>query len=242
MTEEQKIRLCNYIDCTMLSSQALLHAVQNPRMPLRFVVQAMFIEQLNTRRSLFSAANHHNHNPQSEDSATLTALIQRDAALRQVAQLKAAISTTNSRIQSLERELSAMRKCLQESENNRNALNSRRSQSFRFSSENKIERGQMGSVSSASFRIVTSKGLRASKSSASDQESFDRSPLVEKKSRRRFIDVLKSAFRMSSLVSKKNLESNGAGKFEGERKNTSDRCEFGDREVVVIKKDIPNRH
>ncbi|KAL3526883.1 hypothetical protein ACH5RR_011539 [Cinchona calisaya] len=249
LTEEEKIRMCNYIDCTILSSQVLMHAVQNPRMPLRFVVQAMFIEQLNTRRSILSAANHHqNHRPQNEpqnvDSVTLGAILQRDAALRQVAQLKAAMTTTNSRIQSLEKELSGMRRRLQESENTRNTLDSDRSQSFRFSSENKIERGQIGSVSSASFRIITHKDHRAGGSSSSDQESSDRSPVVEKKLGRRFINGLRSAFRVSSLVSKKKLESNiGAAQFAGDAKNsTHDKYEVGNRDVIVIKKDLPYRH
>ncbi|KAI3511951.1 hypothetical protein L1887_19112 [Cichorium endivia] len=56
MTEEEGSKICNYIACSNLSPEILMHAVQNPRMPLRFVVQAMFVEQLNTRRSVFSAA------------------------------------------------------------------------------------------------------------------------------------------------------------------------------------------
>ncbi|KAL3525598.1 hypothetical protein ACH5RR_013970 [Cinchona calisaya] len=200
ITEEQKIRICNYIDCTILSSQVLMDAVQNPRMPLRFVFQAMFVEQLNTRRSIFSAADKHNHiKHQTKDPSTLGALIQRDAALHQVAQLKAAMSTTNSRIRSLEKELSGMRKRLQESENTRN-----RSQSFRFSSENKIERGQMRSVSSASFRVIASKDddhrAVAGSSSSDDQESSNRSSLVKKRLGRRLINGLKSALRVSILM------------------------------------------
>lgn len=231
--------MCNYIDCTILSSQVLIHAVQNPRMPLRFVVQAMFIEQLNTRRSIFSAADQHNHHKhQKEDPDTLGAIIQRDAALSQVAQLKTAMNTTNSRIQSLEKELSGMRKRLQDSENSRNSIDSGRSQSFRFSSENKIEKGQIGSVSSASFRIISSKGHRAAGSTSSDQELSDRSPLAEKKLGRRLIDGLKSALRVSNLVSKKNMDSNGAGKF-GDGKNVTKKYEVGDGDVVVIKKDVP---
>lgn len=240
ITEEQKTRMCNYIDCTILSSQVLMHAVQNPRMPLRFVVQAMFVEQLNTRRSIFSAADHRSRKNSDEASTTLGAILQRDAALRQVAQLKAAMSTTNSRIQSLEKELNGMRKRLQESQNTQDSLDSGRSQSCRFSSENKIERGQVGSVSSASFRIMTSKDRRgAGGSSSSDQESSDRSRLAEKKLGRRLMDGLKSALRVSSLVSKKKSESSGAGKLGGDGENVTQKYEIGDGDVIVIKKDLP---
>ncbi|XP_027179194.1 BTB/POZ domain-containing protein At3g49900-like isoform X1 [Coffea eugenioides] len=239
ITEEQKTRMCNHIDCSILSSQVLMHAVQNPRMPLRFVVQAMFVEQLNTRRSIFSAADHRSRKNSNEASATLGAILQRDAALRQVAQLKAAMSTTNSRIQDLEKELNGMRKRFQESQNSQNSLDSGRSQSFRFSSENKIERGQVGSVSSASFRIMTSKDHRGAGSSSFDQESSDRSQSAEKKLGRRLMDGLKSALRVSSLVSKKKFESSGAGKFGGDGENVTEKCEIGKGDVIVIKKDLP---
>lgn len=240
LTEEQKFRICNYIDCTTLSAQLLMHAVQNPRMPLRFVVQAMYVEQLNTRRSIISASNHRNHTDEkqqihqsreSEDQVTLGAILERDAALRQVAQLKAAMDTTNLRIQSLEKELKGMRKLLLESENSRNpnALDSGRSQSFRFSTQNKIERGQIGSVSSASLRFTSSKDkLDCSSSSV---ESLEKSSPPEKKLGRRLIDGLKSAFR----VSKKKTDSADHSRLEGECKS----YEVGKGDVIIIKKNLP---
>ncbi|CAI9111276.1 OLC1v1011461C2 [Oldenlandia corymbosa var. corymbosa] len=265
ITEEQKIRMCNYIDCTILSSQGLMHAVQNPAMPLRFIVQAMFVEQLNTRRSIFSAADNHNYNrnnnnnkPQhqkiQDSTSTLGAILQRDAALRQVAQLKAAMDTTNSRIQSLEKELIGMRKRLQDAESHnheQSTLDSGRSQSFRFSSENRIERGQIGSVSSASFLSMRNNkkdGIKAAAWSISsdDQEScdgFGSSPVqanTNKKLGRRFMDGLKSAFRVTNLVPKK-LERNTitAGKVNGEKKNTPEKYEIGGRNIVIVRKDPP---
>ncbi|CAK9144765.1 unnamed protein product [Ilex paraguariensis] len=227
ITDDQKTRICNYIDCTILSPQLLMHAVQNPRMPLRFVVQAMFVEQLNTRRSIFSAADHHNHvrKHQSKNAATLGAIIQRDAALRQVAQLKSAMDATSSRIQTLETELSGMRKLLTDSENHRNSvLDSGRSASFRLSSEKMVEREQRGS---ASFRIV-SRRVGAGGSSSSEG-SGDGSPRIEKGFRRRLMSGLKSALRVSSSASKKKSES----KVDG------DGDDSGKRDVIVIKKDKP---
>lgn len=266
ITEEQKIRICNYIDCNTLSSELLMHAVQNPRMPLRFVVQAMFIEQLNTRRSIFSAADHHtrtkhqnqNQNHPSEDSATLGAILERDAALRQVAQLKAAMNTTNSRIQSLEKELNGMRKILGESssENSKsNPLDSVRSQSFRFSSEkndNRIERGQIGSVSSASLRFTESKdrfGGRVGSNSSSEEESIDRNPAAagdQKNLGRRLINGLKNAFRVSALISKKKPEQQpcpDSGRFEEDDEGGDIGYQVGKNvDVIVIKKNLPFSH
>lgn len=219
-----------------------MHAVQNARMPLRFVVQAMFIEQLSTRRSILTATAADNHNQnhhhydhnidhlQNKNEVSLGTILERDAALRQVSQLKAAMNATSSRIQSLEQELSGMKKLLNESDQNtKNNLshNSARSASFRLSSENKIDRGQIGSVSSASFRILTARD-RAN----SSEVSYEESTKVEKSTfSRRFMNGLKSAFR----VSKKKTET----KLENVKEAEVGKQQHGD--VVVIKKDVPFR-
>ncbi|CAI9260715.1 unnamed protein product [Lactuca saligna] len=197
MTEEEGSKICNYIDCSNLSSQILMHAVQNPRMPLRFVVQAMFIEQLNTRRSVFSAAKtlkNQNH-PIKEPAAgattvTLGAILQRDAARRQVAQLKATMDYTSTRIQSLEEELNGMRKILNKSDTG-HITDRVKSESFRFSSETerRVERGQRGSVSSGSFQAVDMEN-------GSDHSSDQGSP---RRFGKRVMNGLKSAFRKSGL-------------------------------------------
>ncbi|KAH0697420.1 hypothetical protein KY290_016185 [Solanum tuberosum] len=233
ITDEEKIIMCNYIDCSILSPQLLMHAVQNARMPLRFVVQAMFIEQLSTRRSILTstaADNHDHHNDllRSKNDVSLGAILERDAALRQVSQLKAAMNATSSRIQSLEQELSGMKKLLNESDQNAKN-NSARSASFRLSSENKIDRGQIGSVSSASFRILTARDRAVMGSSNSSEVSYEK---VEKINfSRRFMNGLKSAFR----VSKKKTET----KVENVKETEGGKQQHG--EVVVIKKDVPFR-
>ncbi|CAA0841066.1 Formin-like protein 6 [Striga hermonthica] len=107
LREDQKTQMCNHIDCTIVSPTLLMHAVQNPRMPLRFVVQAMFLQQLSTRDAIIS------NSQEQKDSITLGAILERDAALRQVSHLKAVVSATSSRIESLERELGGMRKALE---------------------------------------------------------------------------------------------------------------------------------
>ncbi|GFP78899.1 BTB/POZ domain-containing protein at3g49900, partial [Phtheirospermum japonicum] len=231
LSDDHKIQMCNYIDCGILSPKLLMHAVQNPRMPLRFVVQAMFLQQLNTRHNIISAANDHlnnkKHGEDQKDSITLGAILQRDAALRQVSHLKAVMSATNSRIQTLERELSGMRKLMNESESIKNRIDSGRSASFRFSSDssNKIERGQRGSVSALSLRNVKTEVM-----SSSEESSSDGCPKVEKSFGRRLVSGLKSAFGLQ----KKKRESKANGlknreNFEGEDGNED--------KIVIIKKD-----
>lgn len=84
---------------------------------------------------------------ESPDADTLGALLQRDAALRQVAQLKSAMNATSSRIQSLEKELTVMRQVVQDNTGVKsNQTDSSRSASFRLGSERKVERGQKGSI------------------------------------------------------------------------------------------------
>ncbi|KAI7736021.1 hypothetical protein M8C21_003673 [Ambrosia artemisiifolia] len=194
MTEEEGSKICNYIDCSNLSPQMLMHAVQNPRMPLRFVVQAMFIEQLNTRRSVFSAAQTlktTNHRPTKQPAATsvtLGAILQRDAAIRQVTDLRNTMYYTSSRIQSLEDEINGLRKILNKSDSGQ-VTGRVKSESFRFSSERRVERGQRGSVSSGSFRTVDT-GI------GSDYSGDDESP---RRFGKRVMDGLKSVFRKSGL-------------------------------------------
>lgn len=212
MPEEQKTRICNSIDCNILSPQLLMHAVQNPRMPLRFIVQAMLIEQLNTHRSFISTIlwRHQNLSVNQEDGTgnfaadvtTIGALLQHDAALRQVTQLRAAIDTTTSRIQSLEKELSHMKAVLIESERQGNAMNARnnlscRSVSCRLSCKglNKVERGERGSVSSSNLHFHALPAIGNENANLKNK----------KKLGNLFMRGLKSAFRVSKSGSKKDL-------------------------------------
>nr|GMD56764.1 BTB/POZ domain-containing protein At3g49900 [Ipomoea batatas] len=258
MTEEQKMGICNNVNCAMLSPKVVMHAVQNPRMPLRFVVQAMFVEQHNTRRSIVSAAGHHNHaeNRTKNSSMTLGAVLERDAALRQAAHLKEAMHATVSRIRSLEKELSDMRKFLAEP-NDVATDNSCRSASCRLAagSLNRIGKGERGSVSSgsfrinsesnridkaerervcsSSFRIVSDKDRSNMAASSSSEWSQDEIPGVAKYNfSRRFIRGLISTFRISKKKPKET-----AGKLDGGKAgNAKEVDDNGNVDIVVIKK------
>ncbi|KAG0582497.1 hypothetical protein KC19_3G064600 [Ceratodon purpureus] len=52
--QEDRVTVCRTLNCQKLSQEACAHAVQNELMPLRLVVQAMFMQQLQTRSVLTS--------------------------------------------------------------------------------------------------------------------------------------------------------------------------------------------
>lgn len=152
LTEEEKIRICSNINCMELSPGVLVQLVQNPCLPVRFVVQAMLVEQLHTRRLILDCAavpclrRRRGAAGEDEDDArgdaeeervvkpppTLGAILQRDAARRHASQLRAAAEATSLRIESLERDLSGLRQRLRWSEEKRVDMESVRSSSFRI--------------------------------------------------------------------------------------------------------------
>ncbi|KAJ0260599.1 BTB/POZ domain-containing protein [Hirschfeldia incana] len=50
--ETEREDLCKLLDCQKLSSEACTHAAQNERLPLRIIVQVLFIEQLQLKASV----------------------------------------------------------------------------------------------------------------------------------------------------------------------------------------------
>ncbi|XP_066400270.1 BTB/POZ domain-containing protein At5g48130-like [Miscanthus floridulus] len=51
LSGEEKATLCSHLDCRKLSHEVCIQAVQNERMPLRLIVQALFVQQLHTHRA-----------------------------------------------------------------------------------------------------------------------------------------------------------------------------------------------
>ncbi|CAM0906496.1 unnamed protein product [Alopecurus aequalis] len=51
LSGDDKASLCGHIECRKLSHEACIQAVQNERMPLRFIVQALFVQQMHTHRA-----------------------------------------------------------------------------------------------------------------------------------------------------------------------------------------------
>ncbi|KAL8495832.1 hypothetical protein ACS0TY_019806 [Phlomoides rotata] len=52
LTESEKEELCNILDCSRMSSEACEHAAQNALLPLRVVVQVLFVSQLKLREAI----------------------------------------------------------------------------------------------------------------------------------------------------------------------------------------------
>ncbi|XP_059457435.1 BTB/POZ domain-containing protein At3g49900-like isoform X1 [Corylus avellana] len=230
LTEEQKTHICNSIDCNKLSPQLLLEAVQNPTMPIRFMVRAMLMEQLNTRRSILSATDR-TQPPRrqriiNEHPTTLGAILQREKAARQAAHLKAAMDATSSRIESLEKELSVMKKLLNEPDTQRSIMGSARSSSFHYGggSENKIERVDRGS---ASLRFFVRGGRGSSSSLEASSTDLAETPRTRKNMRQRLIYGLKTAFRVPKLSASKNeFESRKSSRVD--QMGIRDEDEYGD--------------
>lgn len=281
LTEEQKTEICNFIDCDKLSPQLLIHAVQNPRLPLRFIVRTMLLEQLNTRRAIFTTNSHHTRSQHdTKNSITLGSILRRDAAARETAQLKAEMDATNSRLESLAKELAGMKKLLLKSEKEKSLMekkllqysekersliekkisqkseklllefdkeistmesseekvlhepeleersvmeSSARSASFHYGSrDGKIERGQRGSTSFASFRF----GLRGERTGGSplSKSSCDESPRVKKISGKGLLNRLKSTLWAPKSATKSRSSKEG-------------RNGVGDEDVIPTKDD-----
>ncbi|KAG2646539.1 hypothetical protein PVAP13_2KG514805 [Panicum virgatum] len=173
LTEEDKGRLCYNVNCTKLSQHLFMHLVQNPRLPLRFVVQAMLVEQLHSHHSMLLSHHHHHHHHHAAPapgpppapvlkpslsgafsgglagnaaSMTLGDILQRDAALRQSAHIRASMQGTSLRIETLERELASLRTRLRHSE--------QQQQAEAAASASSVERAP---GKSASFRIPRSR-------------------------------------------------------------------------------------
>lgn len=207
-------------------------------MPLRFVVRAMLIEQLNTRRTILTAATDHHtlpllqlqhhddvskFDPSGPPVTTLGSLLQRDTMLRQSAQLKATMAATSTRIKTLEAELNGMKKLLDECQinekNERSILaeagGGRRSASFHYGSSDDnndrkmITKGDRGSASSSSFRLINFRGKE--RTERTSWSSCKGTPGLTKSISQRLISGLKKAFRVSGSkdVSEKKIVSYG---------------------------------
>lgn len=145
LSEEDRLAVCKVLDCQKLSQEVCVHAVQSELMPLRLIVQAMFVQQLQTHQSIRSNSESsqtaRNDNidspsclndistlsshflsddircrvPEGEDGLPLGLILKRDAAFRQAAYLKADYEATSFRLKNLEEELVAMKENLDRS-------------------------------------------------------------------------------------------------------------------------------
>lgn len=134
--------VCKYLNCQKLSQEACIEAVQNELMPLRWIVQALFVQQLSTHQAFkecsnsfryahygeFSGSLSSSRNPDSRSrnleespyvdtetgSRPLSFLLQKEVAAQKSEILsKKDYESTSFRIQNLEKELTALKRSLE---------------------------------------------------------------------------------------------------------------------------------
>lgn len=134
--------MCKYLDCQRLSQEACIEAVQNELMPLRLIVQALFLQQLNTHKAFkecsesfryahcgdtsgslsssrcpYSASQNLGESPYTDkpelSSRPLSLLLQKDNVMQNFKFSTTEYESTSFRIQNLEQELMSLKRSLQ---------------------------------------------------------------------------------------------------------------------------------
>ncbi|KAL5581713.1 hypothetical protein UlMin_014155 [Ulmus minor] len=141
LSQEEKGAVSRYLNCQKLSQEACVEAVQNELMPLRLIVQALFVQQLNTHQAFqecsdsfrfvhcgeFSGSLSSTKCPYSslnrgespftdgaeQVSRPLSFLLQKDIAIERPEISRNEYESTSFRIQNLEQELVSLKKSLQ---------------------------------------------------------------------------------------------------------------------------------
>ncbi|KAL7142391.1 hypothetical protein ABFS83_08G120100 [Erythranthe nasuta] len=75
LSQEEKGMVCKYLDCQKLSQQVCIEAVQNKMMPLRLIVQALFVQQLNTQHAFRECSDSFRYTNGGECSGSLSSSI-----------------------------------------------------------------------------------------------------------------------------------------------------------------------
>ncbi|KAF6166543.1 hypothetical protein GIB67_005405, partial [Kingdonia uniflora] len=134
LSEEEREKICQVMDCQKLTLEACTHAAQNERLPLRAVVQVLFFEQLQLRQAIHGSLLTNGMVHPLPDSArpSVLQLQQREdnmgevvaaqsnntwtAAIRENQVLRLDMDSMTSRVQELERECSTMKKVIEKIE------------------------------------------------------------------------------------------------------------------------------
>ncbi|XAR55288.1 hypothetical protein NMG60_11035320 [Bertholletia excelsa] len=142
MSQDDKGMVCKYLSCQKLSQEVCIEAVQNELMPLRLIVQALFVQQLNTHQafkecsdsfryaqlgdfsSSLSSSRHANSKSQNlsdspyidggeQVSRPLSLPLPKDIATQRPEFTRKDYESTSFRIQNLEQELMSLKRSLQ---------------------------------------------------------------------------------------------------------------------------------
>lgn len=109
LSENEREQLCNIINCGKLSIDACAHASQNERLPLRFVLQVLFFEQLQLRTAISNCLHglEGDSAPIATGNDTAGEIMQRDGWVSLVQQnryLRVDMERMKSRVRELEQE------------------------------------------------------------------------------------------------------------------------------------------
>ncbi|KAL3624618.1 hypothetical protein CASFOL_031286 [Castilleja foliolosa] len=132
LSQEEKGLICKYLNCQKLSQQVCIDAVQNEAMPLRLIVQALFVQQLNTQRAFKDCSDSFRYTGSGEEySGSLSSsrytnesdrcvgtrsrplsnfLLQKDSSVRN--EYDDNMESTSFRMESLEKELVSLKRSL----------------------------------------------------------------------------------------------------------------------------------
>lgn len=72
LSQEEKGLVCKYLNCQKLSQEVCIKAVQNELMPLRLIVQALFVQQLNTQQAFKECSDSFRYTHCGEFSGSLS--------------------------------------------------------------------------------------------------------------------------------------------------------------------------
>ncbi|KAL3501673.1 hypothetical protein ACH5RR_036122 [Cinchona calisaya] len=111
LTESEREEICNLLDCNKMSPEACEHAAQNERLPLRVVVQVLFVVQLQMRETMPKEVQGSDNrllllkDVEEEEAATRASNNEEEA--------RAEIEKMGSKVLELERECLMMRREIQ---------------------------------------------------------------------------------------------------------------------------------
>lgn len=117
LTESEREEVCRVMDCQKMSQEACRHAAQNERLPLRVVVQVLFIEQLKLREVVTKEVcggleNNRSRNESDEEDGDGSCMED---------ELRGEMVRMNNKVMELERECGIMKKEIENSGNERGA-------------------------------------------------------------------------------------------------------------------------
>ncbi|KAL2926841.1 hypothetical protein RDABS01_028574 [Bienertia sinuspersici] len=112
LTEDERKKLCKYIDCQKLSQEACNHAAQNDRLPVQMTVKVLYFDQLRLRNALSGNSGDAMFSQKISSGIPSAAMSPKDtyASLRREnRELKLEISRLRMRLNDLEKEQTCMK-------------------------------------------------------------------------------------------------------------------------------------